>query len=164
MFSLLLKDLNFYYYFQFKCQGNQNWPHSKICQGKPRITIYTNFAILQTLILHTMFQGNWPSGSGEDFLRLWAFLSMAVILVMWLGPFIQNFVSFSLRLNMKFGFDWPSRFGEDVWNCWPRRPRRRPRQRRTPEHGYTISSPCEPNGSGELKLITSYLWEREAPL
>ena len=21
----------------------------------------------------------------------------------------------------------------------------------TPEHGYTISSPCEPNGSGELK-------------
>ena len=24
---------------------------------------------------------------------------------------------------------------------------------RTPEHGYTISSPCEPNGSGEL-IIT----------
>ena len=23
---------------------------------------------------------------------------------------------------------------------------------RTPEHGYTISSPCEPNGSGELKI------------
>ena len=22
---------------------------------------------------------------------------------------------------------------------------------RMPEHGYTISSPCEPNGSGELK-------------
>ena len=22
--------------------------------------------------------------------------------------------------------------------------------RRTPHHGYTISSPCEPNGSGEL--------------
>ena len=22
---------------------------------------------------------------------------------------------------------------------------------RTPEHGYTISSPCEPEGSGELK-------------
>ena len=25
--------------------------------------------------------------------------------------------------------------------------------RRTPDHGYTISSPCEPNGSGELKKI-----------
>ena len=23
-------------------------------------------------------------------------------------------------------------------------------RRRTPEHGYTISSPCEPNGSSEL--------------
>ena len=24
---------------------------------------------------------------------------------------------------------------------------------RTPEHGYTISSPCEPEGSGELKIV-----------
>ena len=24
---------------------------------------------------------------------------------------------------------------------------------RTPEHGYTISSPCEPEGSGELKMV-----------
>ena len=27
------------------------------------------------------------------------------------------------------------------------------RLRRTTEHGYTISSPCEPNGSGELKSV-----------
>ena len=27
---------------------------------------------------------------------------------------------------------------------------------RTPEDGYTISSPCEPNGSGELKLQTMF--------
>ena len=26
---------------------------------------------------------------------------------------------------------------------------------RTPEHGYTINSPCEPNGSGEM--ITYYV-------
>ena len=25
--------------------------------------------------------------------------------------------------------------------------------RRTPDHGYTISSPCEPEGSGELKKM-----------
>ena len=25
-------------------------------------------------------------------------------------------------------------------------------QRQTPEHWYTISSPCEPDGSGELKM------------
>ena len=24
---------------------------------------------------------------------------------------------------------------------------------RTPDHGHPISSPCEPNGSGELKII-----------
>ena len=24
---------------------------------------------------------------------------------------------------------------------------------RTTEHGYTISSPCEPDGSGELKMV-----------
>ena len=28
---------------------------------------------------------------------------------------------------------------------------RRTDAKRTPEHGYTISSPCEPEGSGELK-------------
>ena len=26
----------------------------------------------------------------------------------------------------------------------------------TPEHGYTISSPCEPDDSGELKSIQNY--------
>ena len=28
---------------------------------------------------------------------------------------------------------------------------------RTPDHGHPISSPCEPNGSGELKRIDSLL-------
>ena len=28
---------------------------------------------------------------------------------------------------------------------------------RTPEHGYTISSPCEPDGSGELKIYVSII-------
>ena len=31
--------------------------------------------------------------------------------------------------------------------------------RRTPEHGYTISSPCEPNGSGEL-IRLCYSWSK----
>ena len=35
---------------------------------------------------------------------------------------------------------------------------------RTPEHGYTISSPCEPKGSGELKnnlfgLLITFFYE-----
>ena len=28
---------------------------------------------------------------------------------------------------------------------------------RTTEHGYTISSPCEPDGSGELKISLKHL-------
>ena len=79
--------------FPLKCLGNQNWPCRKIGQGQPRVTICTKFVVLPTLMLHTKFQGNWPCGSGaEDFLRFWAFLSMAAILVIRPGPFIQTFV------------------------------------------------------------------------
>ena len=48
-------------------------------------------------------------------------------------------------IHIKFGFGWPSGFREeDVLNC-------RRTDGRTPDHGHPISSPCEPNGSGELK-------------
>ena len=37
-------------------------------------------------MLHTKFQGNRPSGSGEeDFLRFLPYMGMAAILVMWPG-------------------------------------------------------------------------------
>ena len=50
-------------------------------------------------------------------------------------------------LPIKFGFDWPSSFrGEDLENGG----RRRTDDGRTPDRGHPISSPCEPNGSGEL--------------
>ena len=49
-------------------------------------------------------------------------------------------------LHIKFGFDWPSGFrGEDLRNCG-----RTTDDGRTPDHGHPISSPCEPDGSGEL--------------
>ena len=31
---------------------------------------------------------------------------------------------------------------------------------RTTEHGYTISSPCEPDGSGELKMVTDIIHDQ----
>ena len=34
----------------------------KIGNGQPRVMIYINFVVLQTLMLHAKFQGNWPSG------------------------------------------------------------------------------------------------------
>ena len=42
---------------------------------------------------------------------------------------------------MKFNYDWSSGVIEEHVDGG----------RRTPKHGYTISSPCEPEGSGELK-------------
>ena len=49
-------------------------------------------------------------------------------------------------LHLKFGFDWPSGFrGEDFLNCgWTD-------DGRMLHHGHPMSSPCETNGSGELK-------------
>ena len=65
-----------------------------------------------------------------------------------------NFRSpFPRRLHMKFGFDWSVSEEKKFENVNGRRQRRRRRRRqRTPDHGYTISSPCEPEGSGELKM------------
>ena len=47
-----------------------NRPYHKIGQGKPRAIIYMNFVVLESQMLHTKFEGNRPSGSGEDFLRI----------------------------------------------------------------------------------------------
>ena len=122
--------------------------------------IYTNIVVLQTLMLHTKFQGNWPSGSGEeDVLKVLSNFEHGGHLGHVTWTIYTNFCSpFSMRLNMKFGFDWPSGFGgEDVWNCWPQR-------RRTPEHGYTISSPCEPDASGEQKMHSALFLFTSHPL
>ena len=51
-------------------------------------------------------------------------------------------------IRIKFGFDSPSGFrGEE--KLWM--------DGRTPDHGHPISSPCEPNGSGELIKPAKYI-------
>ena len=64
-------------------------------------------------MLHTKPQGQWPFGSGkEDFLRVCTIYGRGGHL----GHVTQtprtNFPS-PWRLHMKFGFDWPSGFGEE---------------------------------------------------
>ena len=57
-------------------------------------------------------------------------------------------------LNIKFGFDWPSGFREENFLKMVddgQTDGRTTDDGRTPDHGQPISSPCEPNGSGELK-------------
>ena len=114
-------------------------------------------------MLHTNFQGHRPFGSGEeDVLRFLSYMGVAAFLVMWPGPFEQNFV--------------PPSHGGSIWNLtligqavseekmFKKCGRRRTtddRRRTTTDDGrqrptYTISSPNEPKGSGEL--IRVKLW------
>ena len=129
--------------------GTKNWPCLKIGHGQPRVMNYINLVALQTLMLHAKFQGNWPSDSGEeDFFKVLSIFEHGCHLGQAIWIIYINFCSpFPRRLNIKFGFDRPSGFREeDVWKMWTDAGRRR-----TTDHGYTISSPCEPEGSGELK-------------
>ena len=76
--------------------------------------IYINYDGLASLMLHTKFRENQPTGSGEeDFLKVFAIYSHGGH-VTW--TIYINFCSPFLRiLHMKFGFDWPSGFrGEDL--------------------------------------------------
>ena len=67
-------------------QISSSW---KMCQGKPRVTIWTNLIALSHLMLHTKFQA---SGSGEeDCLRFSPFIGIVAILFLRPGPFEQIF-------------------------------------------------------------------------
>ena len=66
--------------------------------------------------------------------------------------------TFPRKLYIKFSFGWPRDLGGDVLKIVDRRT-----DRRTQWQGYTISSHCAPNGSGELikgGMETSKLIER----
>ena len=126
--------------FQFKCPWNQNWPCRKIGQGQPTVMIYIIFVVLQTLMLHAKFQGNFAQWFWRR--RFFKVLSIFehgghlghvtwTIYIIFLSPFPR-------RLHIKFACNRPSGFGEDVWKC----------ERTTTDddagrrdHWYTISSP-----------------------
>ena len=88
--------------------------------GQPRIIIWTNLVGPTTPMLHTKSQGHLPSGSGEDFLRVFTIYGRGghlghVTKTIWTNlryPILRS-------LHMKYEFNWPSSFrGEDVWKCW----------------------------------------------
>ena len=67
-------------------------------------------------MLHAKFQNHRPSGSGEeDFLKVFDIYSHGAHLGNVTLTIYTNFHSLFLRmLHIKFGFDWPSSFTEDV--------------------------------------------------
>ena len=81
--------------------------------------IYTNFVDLHSLMLHAKFQNHRPSGSEEDFFKIFVIYSHGGHLGHVTLTFYANFHSPFLRtLHIKFGFDWPSVFREDVQIFW----------------------------------------------
>ena len=94
----------------------QNLLCCKTGQGQPRVIILTNYDGLESLMLHTKFRGNWSASLGEeDFLIVFTIYGLGGHLgyVTWMLQ--TNFHSpYPRRLHIKFGFDWPSGFGEDL--------------------------------------------------
>ena len=65
-------------------------------------------------MLNTKPQGEWPFGAGEDFLGVFTIYGRGGHLGHLTRTLRTNFCSpIPLRLHMKFGFDWPSGFGEE---------------------------------------------------
>ena len=95
-------NIHCFTFFPYKSIREQIWPCHKIGQGQPRVIIWINLVVLVHPMLHTKFQGHWPFGSGEDFLRFLPYIGMAAILVMWPGSFEQTFV--------------PPSHGGSIWN------------------------------------------------
>ena len=63
------QKMHFFNFFPIKSLRDQIWHCHKIGQGQSRVIIYINIEGLTPQMLHCKFQGNQPSGSGEDFLR-----------------------------------------------------------------------------------------------
>ena len=65
-------------------------------------------------MLHTKFRGNRPAGSGEDFLTVFTIYghgrNLGHVTQM---PRTKYRSPYPRRLHIKFGFDWPSGFGEE---------------------------------------------------
>ena len=66
-------------------------------------------------MLHTRFRGNRPTGSGEeDFFRVFTIYGHGGHIGHVTRVSQTNFrFPYPKRLHIKFGFDWPSGFGEE---------------------------------------------------
>ena len=73
--------------------------------------IYTNFVDIPSLMIHAKFQNHRPSGSEEDFFKIFAIYSHGGHLGDVTLTFYINFHFLFLRmLHIKFGFDWLNSF------------------------------------------------------
>ena len=77
--------------------------------------IYINFVELHSLMFHAMFQNHRPSGSGERFLTVFTIYSHGGHLGHVTSTFYIKFhPPYLTMLHIKYGFNWPICFREDV--------------------------------------------------
>ena len=128
------------------------WRYRKIGQGPSKVIIWTNYDGLESPMLHTKFRENRPTGSGEDFWRVFTIYGrgghLGQVTKM---PWTKYRSPYPMRLHMKFCFDWPSGFGEDLWALWTTDGRRQ-RTDAGPLVSYKLTYEPSAQGSGELKL------------
>ena len=112
------------YIFPYKSKRKQIWPCRKNIKVHPRSSF-------EQILLGPSPQCCIPSPKvigplvPEKKIFKWflpyiyIYMGVAAILVMWPRPWTNFRSPIPLRLHMKFGFDWPSGFGEeDVWKWW----------------------------------------------
>ena len=111
-------------------------------------------------MLHTKFCENRLAGSGEeDFWRVFNIYGHGghlghvteMLRAIFRSPYTRRF-------HIKFGFDWPSGFGEeDLWALWTMTDKdgRRTDAGRTTDHEYSISSPMS------LPLRKIWCWSHD---
>ena len=142
-----------FYLFPIQKHKGHNLTCCKIGQGQRRVIIWTNLVVLEHPMLYTNFQGHRPFGSGEeDFFKVftisghdghlghvtWKVLfphAMEAPYEIWLWLAKQ----FLRRRCIKSVDDDGRQTVTDDWRQGPT---------------YTISSPIQPKGSGELKIIS----------
>ena len=85
-------------------------------QGQPRVIIRTNYGGMKSPMLHAKFRRNRPIASGgEEFLRVFTIYGRGGHLGHVTQVLRINIHSpYPYRLHIKFCFDWPSGFREDV--------------------------------------------------
>ena len=109
-------QMTFKQFSPFKCTGDLCWPCHKIGQCHPWVMSYICFVKLHSPRLHAKFKIIGLPVLEKKILKVFAIYTHCcrLGLVTW----TTNFCSPFLRMfHMKFGFDWPSRFRADLWNC-----------------------------------------------
>ena len=75
--------------------------------------IYINFVELHSLMFHAKFQNHTPSGSEEDF-KCFCYSHGGHLGHVTLTIYTNFHSPFLTMLQIKFGYDWPGDFREDV--------------------------------------------------